>query len=279
MMRNQWKRVTVFVLALALVASAFSAAAFAAAPTGKTETVTVRIFGYDTGSGVTILRDYRVQLDGSTGYTALAALEKACASKKISYDVEGSGADAYVDSIAGEEAGYFTTSTQEYYDGWLFRVWPRSDQPGNPTADALPSVSAGAYTLGNGDKVTWYYDIPADTWYTTMANYAKLRPFYRGGQAVDVSVYAQKYVDTINWQLTPFEPLAGATVTLARASDGKVLVTATSDANGNAEFQAPVLDRPTLCRLYVDNQEFTAPLAGALENVQSWGKEVMIGGH
>jgi hypothetical protein len=272
--------VAVFVVVLALVASAFSAAAFAATPScGNTETVTVRILGYDAGSGVTILKDYRVQLNGSTGYTALAALETACATNKISYDVEGSGAEAYVDNIAGEEAGYFTTPTQEYYDGWLFRVWPQADQPADPTADALPSVSAGAYTLGSGDQVTWYYDIPASTWYTVMANYGQLRPFYHSGQTVDVSVYAQKYVDTINWQLTPFEPLDGATVTLTRVSDGKVLATATSDANGNAELQAPALRSPTRCRLYVANQEFTtAPLAGALENVQSWSKEVMIGG-
>jgi hypothetical protein len=279
MMRNQWKRAAIFVLALAVLASAFGAIAFAATPaTGTTETVTVRILGYDAGSGVTILNDYRVRLNASTGYTALAALEAACAKKKITCEVQGSGAEATVQSIAGEAAGYFQPDSQ-YGSRWAFRVWPKSSQS-DPTADAAVQGPAGACTLGSGDRLTWYYDIPASTQYTVMNNYDQIHPFYHSGQTIDVSVSAQPATSVAGSQPAPFAPLAGATVVLARMGSGKVLATATSGADGSAELQVPSLKGlhdMARCRLYVAGQTCTTgALKGGLEQVQSWSRDVLI---
>lgn len=269
MMRNQWKRAAVFVLALALVASACSAAAFAVTPSGKTETVTVRILGYDTGQGVTILNDYRVRLNASTGYTALAALEIAC-------EVQGSGAEAAIQSIAGEAAGYFQPDSQDHSQ-WVFRVWPGSDR-NQPTADTLSSASPGSCILGNWDEVTWYYDLPTSTQYTVLDNYSQIHPSYRSGQTIDVSVFAQQ--DTDGSQPAAFAPLAGATVVLARMGRGKVLATAITGADGSVELQAPSLQGMQgmiRCRLYVAGQTgATGALKGGLEQVQSWSRNVLI---
>ncbi|MCL6635149.1 MAG: DUF4430 domain-containing protein [Peptococcaceae bacterium] len=238
--------------------------------------VTVRILGYEDGDGGVILDNYRVRLTDETGYTVLNALEKACDDKNISLTVFGSGESAYVYEIGGQEAGYFQPN-ENYYSGWMYRVWRREDQPAGPQNDILPPVSAGAYTLGNGDKVTWYYAIPAESWYTIMDNYGGINLIYRSGQTINVNVKGQKFEDVINWNLTPFTGLEEATVTLVRAIDGAELASAVTDGNGDAALTAPGVRIPTLCYISVKGKYFTSGnIAGGIEQTASWRKPVII---
>lgn len=240
--------------------------------------VTVRILGYDDGSGGVILNDCLVRLTDSTGYTVLDALEKACDDRNISYTVTETPYGKYVSEIGGQVEAYFQPN-ENYYSGWSYRVWPIEYQyrPSRPQEDTMPWVSADAYVLENGDKVTWYYAIPAQTWYTVMDNYGSINLLYRGGQTINVNVKGQKYEDIVYWNLLPFTNLAGATVTLTRAGDGAELASAVSDGSGNAALQAPVVSRPTLGLISVKSKYFTAGNeTGGIEHVASWKKPVII---
>lgn len=238
--------------------------------------VTVRILGYDDGSGGVILNDCLVRLTDATGYTVLDALEKACGDRNISYTVTETPYGKYVSEIGGQVEAYFQPN-ENYYSGWSYRVWPIEYRPSQPQEDTMPWESADAYVLENGDKVTWYYTIPAQTWYTIMDNYGSINLIYRGGQTINVNVKGQKYEDIVNWNLLPFINLAGATVTLTRAGDGAELASAVSDSSGNAALQAPTVSRPTLGFISVKSKYFTAGNeTGEIEHVASWKKPVII---
>ena len=238
--------------------------------------VTVRILGYDDGSGGVILNDCLVRLTDSTGYTVLDALEKACGDRNISYTVVESEYGKYVSEIGGQVEAYFQPN-DNYYSGWSYRVWPIEYRPSQPQEDTMPWESADAYVLENGDKVTWYYSIPAQSWYTIMDNYDSINLIYREGQTINVNVKGQKYEDIVYWNLLPFTNLAGATVTLTRAGDGAELASAMSDGNGNAALQAPAVSRPTLGFISVKSKYFTSGNeTGGIEHVASWKKPVII---
>lgn len=267
-MKMNFKKVIMLAISVLLVVSTFGTTVLAADPI----TVSVRIISYNTGNNGIILNEYQVTLDDSTGYTALDALEKACDDNSISYTLSGN----YVDSIGGLQDAHFTPNTS-YYSGWMYRVWTSSDQPGNPTGDTLASVSAADYTLTNGDKITWYYAIPASTWYTTIGNYASLGDTYNENSSISVTVKGQKFSDVINWELTGFDNLQGALVVLARASDGRKLGFGITDANGVANIWVPSVCRDTNCYIYVQNKFFTSgELNTGLQYVKSWRKPVTI---
>lgn len=268
MSKNIKKILCIFMMAVILLTT-FNGVVFAADPI----TVTVRIQGYsaDANSG-SILNEYQVALNDSTGFTAFDALEEACNDKAISLVVYGSDESTYVSSIGGQTEGYFTPNSS-YYSGWMFRVWRQAD----PTTDELPSVSAGAYTMQNGDKMTWYYAIPAESWYTCMSNYSSIGTSYLEGSSIAVNVKAQKFTDIMNWTLTGFNDLSGATVVLVKASNGQELASATTDSNGNANLIAPDVAANTACYLYVKNKFFTSGnLSTGLQHVKSWRKSVTI---
>ena len=238
--------------------------------------VTVRILGYDDGGGGVILDDQWVRLTESTGYSVLDALEKVCADNDISRTVEETEYGKYVSEIGGQDQGYFQPDDQ-YYSGWIYRVWPVEYQPGQPQEDTMPWDAAADYTLENGDKVTWYYSLPAESWYTAMDNYEDIDLLTWRGQTIDVNVKGQKYEDTVFWNLLPFTNLAGANVTLTRVCDGAELASAVSDASGNAVLTVPAVGMPTLCYIGVKSKYFTAaPITGGLENVASWRKPVIV---
>lgn len=238
--------------------------------------VTVRILGYDDGGGGVILDDQWVRLTGSTGYSVLDALEKVCADNNISLTVEETEYGKYVSEIGGQEQGYFQPDDQ-YYSGWIYRVWPVEYQPGQPQEDTMPWDAAADYVLESGDKVTWYYSLPAETWYTVMDNYEDIDLLTWRGQTIDVNVKGQKYEDTMFWNLLPFTNLAGANVTLTRVCDGAELASAVSDANGNAALTVPAVGTPTLCYISVKGKYFTeGNETGGIEHVASWKKPVII---
>ncbi|PYG87391.1 uncharacterized protein DUF4430 [Ruminiclostridium sufflavum DSM 19573] len=268
MSKNIKKILCIFMLAV-ILSTMLSGIVLGADPI----TVTVRIQGYSAGANSgSILNEYQVTLNDSTGFTAYAALSKACSDKSISLVASGSGASTYVSSIDGQTEGYFTPNSS-YYSGWMFRVWRQAD----PTTDELPSVSAGAYTMQGGDKMTWYYAIPAESWYTCMSNYSSIGTSYPEGSSIAVNVKAQKFTDIMNWTLTGFNNLSGATVVLAKASNGLELASATTDASGNAYIVAPDVAANTACYLYVKNKFFTSgALNTGLQHVKSWRKSVTI---
>jgi preprotein translocase subunit YajC len=238
--------------------------------------VTVRILGYDDGDGGVILNNYKVKLTDNTGYTALDALEEACQHNNISLTVSGSGEFAYVTEIGGQQAGYFQPNNL-YYSGWMYRVWPAEDQPETPQNDELPSVGAGTYTLESGDKVTWYYAIPTETWYTIMSNYKDIKLLYFRGQTINVNVKGQKYEDLWTWNLLPFAELSGVEVTLNRASDGAELASAETDDSGNAIIIVPRVRIPTLCYISVKEKYFgSGNISGGIEQTASWRKPIII---
>ncbi len=97
------------------------------------------------------------------------------------------------------------------------------------------------------------------------------------GRTIEVNVKGQKYEDAINWELTPFTNLAGATVTLTRASDGAELASAVSDAGGDAVLTVPAVGLPTLCYIGVKGKYFTSgDLSGGIEQTASWTKPVIV---
>ncbi len=85
---------------------------------------------------------------GEESITALDALKQALdtASPAISYNIVDSSFGPYIQGIAGEEAGHFGG-----WDGWMFKV-----------NDVAPDVGAGAYTVQDGDQLTFYYSRWAD---------------------------------------------------------------------------------------------------------------------
>lgn len=268
-MNKNVKRILCLVMLVVIVSTMFCGVVFAADPI----TVTVRIQGYNAGgNGGSILNECQVTLTDSTGFTAFDALDEACSSNSISYIASGSGAGIYVSSIGGQSEAYFTPNSS-YYSGWMFRVLRQSD----PTTDELPSVSSGAYTMQNGDKMTWYYAIPAESWYTCMSNYSSIAASYVKGSSISINVKAQKFTDIMNWTLTGFNNLSGATVVLVKASNGQELASASTDANGNAAITAPNVFVNTDCYLYVKNKFFTSGnITNGLQHVKSWRKNVTI---
>lgn len=268
MFKNIKKILSIFMVAV-IISTMFNGLVFAT----DSIDVTVRIQGYNAGTNSgSILDEYEVTLSDSTGYTAYDALNKACNDNFINLVALGSGASAYVTSIGGQSEGYFTPNSS-YYSGWMFRVWRQSD----PTTDELPSVSAGSYTMQSGDKMTWYYAIPAESWYTCIGNYSDIAASYIRGRSIPVNVKAQKFGDIMNWDLTGFANLSGATVVLANASNGQILASATTDANGNAYILPPFVSRNTPCYIYVQNKFFTSgDLNTGLQHVKSWRKSVTI---
>jgi hypothetical protein len=266
--KNFRKLISLVVLA-AIILTMLSGAAFAADPI----TVSVRIQGYNVnGNDGSILNEYQVTLNDSTGFKAYDALRTACSDKSISLVASGSGSGTYVSSIGGQAEAYFTPNSS-YYSGWMFRVLRQTD----PTTDELPSVSCGAYTMQNGDKMTWYYAIPAESWYTCMSNYSSILSSYTEGSSIAVNVKAQKFTDIMSWVLTGFNNLPGATVVLVRASDGQELASADTDSNGNAAVIAPDVSENTECYIYVKNKFFTTgSLNNGLQQVKSWRKNVTI---
>ena len=239
--------------------------------------VKIRILGYDDGGGGVILEEQWVRLTDSTGYSVLDALEKACADNNISLTVVDTQYGKYVSAIGGQEQDYFQSEEEEYYSGWAYRVWPAEYRPGQPQEDTLPWDAASDYVLENGDSVTWYYDIPVYTWYTVMDNYDDIDFLTWRGRTIEVNVKGQKYEDAINWELTPFTNLAGATVTLTRASDGAELASAVSDAGGDAVLTVPAVGLPTLCYIGVKGKYFTSgDLRGGIEQTASWTKPVIV---
>lgn len=242
--------------------------------------VTVRILGYDEGGGVgrVILDDYKVRLTETTGYSVLDALEKVCADKNISYTIEDTIYGPYVSEIGGQVEKHFQSGAiDHYFAGWSYRVWPVEYRPEQPQEDTMPPVGAPDYALENGDMVTWYYTLPAETWYTIMDNYSDIDLLTWRGQTLDVNVKGQKYEDTENWSLLPFTNLAGATVTLTRACDGAELASAVSNASGNAALTVPAVGFPTLCYIGVKGKYYTTePIVGATEHVASWEKPVIV---
>lgn len=268
MIKNIKKILCLLMLAV-IITTMFSGIVFAADPI----TVTVRIQGYNVGgNGGSILNEYQVTLNDSTGFTAYDALNKACSDKSISLVASGNGASTYVSSIGGQAEAYFTPNSS-YYSGWMFRVWRES----SPTTDELPSYSCGDYTMQNGDKMTWYYAIPAESFYTCMSNYTSIQSSYNEGSSFTVNVKAQKFTDIINWVLTGFNNLSGAIVKLVRASDGAVLASGTTGTNGNVLIQTPQVTEDTACYLYVDNKFFsTGDLNTGLQHVHSWSKSVTV---
>lgn len=268
-MNRNLKKLLCLVMLVAMISTMFTNIVFAADPI----TVTVRIQGYNAGgNGGVILNEYQVTLTDATGFTAYDALNKACSDNSISHVNSGSGESTYVSSIGGQTQGYFTPNSS-YYSGWMYRVWRQS----SPTSDTLPSYSCGAYTMQNGDKMTWYYAIPAESYYTCMSNYTSIQSSYNEGSSFTVNVKAQKFTDVINWTLTGFNNLSGATVKLVRVSDGALMASGTTAANGNALIQVPQVDQNTACYLYVDNKFFTSgALNTGLKHVRSWRKSVTI---
>lgn len=269
-MNKSIKRILCFLVMLAVITSTmFCGVVLAADPIN----VTVRIQGYNAGgNNGSILNEYQVTLTDSTGFTAYDALNKACSDKAISLVASGSGSSTYVSSIGGQTEAHFTPNSS-YYSGWMFRVLRQSD----PTTDELPSVSCGAYTMQSGDKVTWYFAVPAESWYTCMSNYSSIGASYVKGSSIAVNVKAQKFTDIMNWTLTDFDNLSGATVVLAKASNGQELASALTDSNGNATITAPEVSANTACYLYVKNKFFTTgDLDTALQQVKSWKKNVTI---
>lgn len=268
MNKNIKKILCLFVVAV-IISTMFCGVVFAADPI----TVTVRIQGYNAGGNSgSILNEYQVTLTDLTGYTAYDALNKACSDNSISLVASGSGASTYVSSIGGQTEAYFTPNSS-YYSGWMYRVWRSS----SPTTDELPSYSCGDYTMQNGDKMTWYYAIPSESFYTCMNNYTSIQSSYNEGSSFTVNVKAQKFSDVINWTLTEFENLSGATVKLVRASDGALLASGTTATNGNVTIQAPQVTENTACYLYVDNKFFTTgDLNTGLQYVRSWSKSVTV---
>lgn len=240
--------------------------------------VTVRILGYEEsgGGGGVILDEYKVRLTDSTGYTVVDALEKACGDNNISLTVSGSGEYAYVTEIGGQEAGYFEPN-QLYYSGWMYRVWENEDQPSNPQNDILPWDGAGAYTLDGGEKITWYYALPTETWYTIMDNYEDIGLFTWRGQTIDVNVKGQKYTDIWYWELTDFVNINNATVTLTNAFTGSELASAVTGSDGNAALTVPAVGFPTLCFINVEEKYYTtSPIEGGIEHTKSWRKPVIV---
>ena len=267
--RKNFKKILCLVMMAAIICTMLTGIAFAADPI----TVTVRIQGYSAGgNGGSILNEYQVTLNDSTGFTAYDALNKACGDKAISHIALGSGASTYVSSIGGQTEAYFTPNSS-YYSGWMFRVW----RGASPTTDELPSYSCGAYTMQNGDKMTWYYAIPAESFYTCMSNYTSIQSSYNEGSSFNVNVKAQKFTDIYNWILTGFNDLSGATVKLVRASDGALMASGTTGANGNVSINVPQVTENTPCYLYIDNKFFTTgALNTGLQYVRSWSKSVTI---
>lgn len=266
---KNFKKVLSMVILTAIIMTMFSSIAFAADPI----TVTVRIQGYNAGANNgTLLNEYSVTLNDSTGFTAYDALEEACRDYSINLVTWGSGAGTYVSSIGGQAEAYFNPNSS-YYSGWMFRVLRQSD----PTTDVLPSVGCGAYTMQSGDKMTWYYAIPAESWYTCMSNYSNISSSYSEGSSIAVNVKAQKFTDIMYWALTGFNNLSGATVALVRASDGQELASSVTDSNGNATIIAPDVSADTACYLCVKNKFFTSgDLNNGLQHVKSWRKNVTI---
>lgn len=265
-MKKNIKKIICFVMLAIIVSTMFGGTVFAVEPI----TVTVRIQGYNAGgNGGIILNEYQVTLTDFTGFTAYDALNKACSDKTISLVASGSGASTYVSAIGGQSAGYFTPNSS-YYSGWMFRVLRQS-------SDQLPSVGCGAYTMQNGDKMTWYYAIPAETWYTCMSNYSSIASSYEEGSSISVNVKAEKYTDIMNWNLTGFNNLSDATVVLVKASNGQELASAVTDSNGNVTITAPSVSVNTACYLLVKNKFFTTgDLNTGLQHVKSWRKSVTI---
>lgn len=280
------KKAAALLIAVVLLMTVFSSFAFAGiAEDGNASAdcicgdniwVSMRILGYDDGSGGVILNDCLVRLNDDTGYTVLDALEKVCADRDISYTVTQTQYGPYISEIGGQQEKHFQPDNL-YYSGWAYRLWKAEDQPANPGGDTMPWDSVDTCVLHNGDKVTWYYTLPAESWYTIMDNYSSINYIYWEGQTINVSVKGQKYEDTVSWNLLPFTSLEGATVTLNRACDGMELAAAVSDSSGNAALQVPYVRMPTLAFVSVKSKYFTSgPTAGGLENVGSWRKPVII---
>lgn len=265
--KNIRKVLSLIVLAAVLL-TMFGSTVFAADPIS----VTVKIQGYNNSSSGIILNEYQVTLNDSTGFTAYNALDKACRDNSISLIASGRGYSTYVSGIGGQAEAYFTPNSS-YYSGWMFRVLRQSD----PTSDELPSVGCGGYTMQNGDKMTWYYAIPAESWYTCISNSSSIASSYAEGSSIAVNVKAEKFTDIMNWSMTGFNNLSGATVVLAKASDGQELASAVTDSNGNAVITAPDVSENTQCYLYVKNKFFTSGnLNKGLQHVKSWRKNITV---
>lgn len=271
-MKMRMKRFASFVLVMLMVLTMLGTVAFAQDPI----TVTVRVQGYNNSTGGEIINEYNVTLNDNTGFTAYDALVKACNDNNKAYVASGSGAGVYVSAIDGQAEMHFLPN-QDYYSGWMYRVWKNSDQPGSPQEDVLPSVSAGSYDLEANDKVAWYYAIPAMSWYTLMDNYDSIEDSYNEGSSISINVKGQKFTDVWNWNMTDFEDLSGATVAIVRASDNQELAAGITGIDGSVDITAPNVNADTDCYIYVKNKFITSGgAADGLENVKSWTKPITI---
>ncbi|MBN6185720.1 DUF4430 domain-containing protein [Aneurinibacillus sp. BA2021] len=194
--------------------------------------------------------------DGSTVFAALKKIsdDSSGSLKPITLTYSGSGAGLYVSAINGASDKKYPSA---YYAGWMYRV--NNDLLSYSADDPTGAV------LHNGDDVTWYYASPAQTYFTKINSTAV------NGSTLTANVTAEKFEDVINWDLSGFDNLAGATVV---AEKGGVKQTATTDSNGNAVFTG--LGSGTW-KVWVQDKYYTSgDLTDAIEHTKSSVSTVTI---
>lgn len=205
MIKRFKQTMTALSLALSIVLL-FASSAFAAAID-----VSYKILSTSDKGG--IVYDNTVTVE--EGSTVFAALQQVSNDRGIPIVHSGSGANLYVSAINGAMENKYPGE----YSGWMYRV--------NNELLSYAADDPNGAVLHAGDDVTWYYAVPAETYFTKIDNTTV------SGSTLIVNVKAEKFDDVINWDLSGFTGLEGATVV---AKQGGVERTATTNSNGDAVF-------------------------------------------